>query len=173
MLFRSLRIVNTEEQTIHGGTLRLWISHKKYSNPTGAADEYLKVEKKFDFFAASERMQRKIIKDKSWIENLEGSVAFFGAAAKGCVYLNALDITIEKFPDSYVVDDTLSKQGMFVPGTGFEIVSRKKLYEDQPNNLIILAHNFKDYIIKSLRPHYEGKIITMLPSVQIDLGEGY
>lgn len=168
-----LRIVNTEEQTIHGGTLRLWISHKKYSNPTGAADEYLKVEKKFDFFAASERMQRKIIKDKSWIENLEGSVAFFGAAAKGCVYLNALDITIEKFPDSYVVDDTLSKQGMFVPGTGFEIVSRKKLYEDQPNNLIILAHNFKDYIIKSLRPHYEGKIITMLPSVQIDLGEGY
>ena len=146
-----LRIVNTEEQTIHGGTLRLWISHKKYSNPTGAADEYLKVEKKFDFFAASERMQRKIIKDKSWIENLEGSVAFFGAAAKGCVYLNALDITIEKFPDSYVVDDTLSKQGMFVPGTGFEIVSRKKLYEDQPNNLIILAHNFKDYIIKSLQ----------------------
>ena len=37
-----LRIINTEEQTIHGGTLRLWISHKSHSNPTGAADEYLK-----------------------------------------------------------------------------------------------------------------------------------
>ena len=36
-----LRIINTEEQSIHGGTLRLWIAHKKHSNSTGAADEYL------------------------------------------------------------------------------------------------------------------------------------
>jgi hypothetical protein len=168
-----LRIVNTEEQTIHGGTLRLWISHKAHSNPTGAADEYLKSEKKFDFFFAAEKMHKKIIKDKLWIENLDGKVAFFGAAAKGCVYLNALGITTRNFPDSYVVDDTLNKQHMFVPGTGFEVVTRERLYKEQPEYLIILAHNFKDYIIQSLRPQYKGKIITMLPSVQIDLGENY
>ena len=62
---------------------------------------------------------------------------------------------------------------MFVPGTGFEVVPRNKLYEDQPDYLIILAHNFKDYIIQSLRPEYKGKVVTMLPSVQIDLGETY
>jgi hypothetical protein len=168
-----LRIVNTEEQTIHGGTLRLWISHKEYSNPTGAPDEYLKAEKKFDFFLASEKIHKKIVKDKSWIKKLNGKVAFFGAAAKGCVYLNALDITLKDFPNSYIVDDTVSKQNMFVPGTGFEVVGRERLYAEQPENLIILAHNFKDFIIKSLRPHYTGKIITMLPSVQIDLGENY
>jgi hypothetical protein len=168
-----LRIVNTEEQTIHGGTLRLWISHKSHSNPTGAADEYLKSEKKFDFFLAAQKMHKKIIKDKLWIENLDGKVAFFGAAAKGCVYLNALGITTRNFPDSYVVDDTLNKQHMFVPGTGFEVVTRERLYKEQPEYLIILAHNFKDYIIQSLRPQYKGKIITMLPSVQIDLGENY
>ena len=168
-----LRIVNTEEQTIHGGTLRLWISHKSHSNPTGAADEYLKAEKNFDFFLSAERMHKKIVKDKLWIENLKGKTVFFGAAAKGCVYLNALDITIKNLSDSYVVDDTVSKQNMFVPGTGFEVVTRQRLYKEQPENLIILAHNFKDYIIKSLRPQYHGKIITMLPSVQIDLCENY
>lgn len=168
-----LRIINTEEQTIHGGTLRLWIAHKSHSNPTGAADEYLKAEKKFDFFGAADRMHKKIIKDKNWIENLPGRTAFFGAAAKGCVYLNALGISTENFPNAYVVDDTKNKQGMFVPGTGFEVVPRDVLYSDQPENLIILAHNFKDYIIQSLRPDYKGKIITMLPSVQIDLGENY
>ena len=168
-----LRIINTEEQTIHGGTLRLWIAHKKYSNPTGAADEYLKIEKNFEFFDAANRMHRKIYRDKKWITQLEGKIAFFGAAAKGCVYLNALDITCINFPESYVVDDTKNKQGMFVPGTGFEVFSREKLYEDQPDYLIVLAHNFKDYIIQSLRPGYRGKIITMLPSVQIDLGENY
>jgi len=62
---------------------------------------------------------------------------------------------------------------MFVPGTGLEVVTRDILYKDQPENLIILAHNFKDYIIQSLRPDYRGKIITMLPSVQIDLGDNY
>jgi hypothetical protein len=62
---------------------------------------------------------------------------------------------------------------MFVPGTGFEVVSRERLYKDQPDYLIILAHNFKDYIIQSLRPDYKGVIITMLPSVQLDLGENY
>ena len=168
-----LRIINTEEQTIHGGTLRLWISHKSHSNPTGAADEYLKAEEKFDFFSAADRMHKKIIKDKEWIENLPGRTAFFGAAAKGCVYLNALGISTKNFPNAYVVDDTKNKQGMFIPGTGLEVVTRATLYEDQPENLIILAHNFKDYIIQSLRPDYRGKIITMLPSVQIDLGENY
>jgi len=168
-----LRIINTEEQTIHGGTLRLWIAHKKYSNPTGAADEYLKAEKNFNFFAAADKMHKKIVKDKKWIENLDGKIAFFGAAAKGCVYLNALGISTKNFPNAYVVDDTKNKQGMFVPGTGFEVVPRNKLYEDQPDYLIILAHNFKDYIIQSLRPEYKGKVVTMLPSVQIDLGETY
>lgn len=72
-----------------------------------------------------------------------------------------------------MVDDTKNKQGMFVPGTGFKVVTRDKLYQDQPEYLIILAHNFKDYIIQSLRPDYRGNIITMLPSVQIDLGENY
>lgn len=168
-----LRIVNAEEQEIHGGTLRLWIKHKSHSNPTGVEDEYLKEENNFNFFESAEKMHKKIKKDINWISKLQGSISFFGAAAKGCVYLNALGIDSNIFPDAYVVDDTANKQNMFVPGTGFEILNRKRLYEEQPDNLIILAHNFKDYIIKSLRPHYKGKIITMLPSVQIDFGENY
>ncbi len=168
-----LRIVNAEEQEIHGGTLRLWIKHKSHSNPTGIEDEYLRCENNFHFFNASEKMHKKIKKDMNWISSLQGSIAFFGAAAKGCVYLNALGIDSNLFPNSYVVDDTISKQNMFVPGTGFQILDRKTLYEEQPDNLIVLAHNFKDYIIKSLRPNYRGKIITMLPSLQIDLGDNY
>lgn len=167
----NLRIINIEEQDIHGGTLRLWIKRKSNSNPTGADEEYIRMESLFDFFAASQRMQKKIESDKKWIESLEGSVAFFGAAAKGCVYLNALSISSDGGLKSYIVDDTSSKENMFVPGTGYQIVNRKFLYENQPDNLIILAHNFRDYIINSLRPFYKGRIITMLPRIQIDLGE--
>ena len=66
-----------------------------------------------------------------------------------------------------------NKQGMFIPGTGLEVVTRATLYEDPSREPDYSAHNFKDYIIQSLRPDYRGKIITMLPSVQIDLGENY
>jgi len=168
-----LQIVNIEEQTIHGGTLRLWICHKEYSDPTDVDINYLNLEKNFDFFVTSEKMQKKIIKDKEWLNGIKEKIAFFGAAAKGCVYLNSLGVNIENFPNSYIVDDTKNKQNMFVPGTGFEVVNRDFLYDEQPENLIVLAHNFKDYIIKSLRPMYKGKIITLLPSFQIDFGENY
>lgn len=163
-----LHIINAEEQDIHGGTLRLWIAHQAHSKSNGVEVEYLKAEHAFDFFAAANKMQQKIIKDKEWLNTLKGKTAFFGAAAKGCVYLNSLGISVKTYPDSYIVDDTKHKQNMFVPGTGFEIVNREFLYKDQPDNLIILAHNFKDYIIKSLRPHYKGKIITMLPDIEIN-----
>ena len=95
-------------------------------------------------------MQKKIIKDKEWLNGIKEKIAFFGAAAKGCVYLNSLGVNIENFPKSYIVDDTKNKQNMFVPGTGFEVVTRDFLYDEQPENLIVLAHNFKDYIIKSI-----------------------
>ena len=60
------------------------------------------------------------------------------------VFLNALGINIGNMSDSYVVDDTLEKVGLFVPGTGFEIVNRETLEKDQVKNIIILAHNLRN-----------------------------
>ena len=93
---------------------------------------------------------------------------FFGAAAKGCVFLNALGINIGNMSDSYVVDDTLEKVGLFVPGTGFEIVNRETLEKDQVKNIIILAHNFKEYIKDSLinKSKFSGRLFVMLPHIE-------
>jgi hypothetical protein len=58
------------------------------------------LEKNFDFFVASEKMQKKIIKDKEWLNGTKEKIAFFGAAAKGCVYLNSLGINVKNLPDN-------------------------------------------------------------------------
>ncbi len=111
--------------------------------------------------------QRKISDDSVFLNKLEGKNVFFGAAAKGCVYLNALQTSTDK--GQYVVDDTPEKQGLFVPGTGMEIHSRQFMLEDQPDNVVILAHNFAGYITTKLRHDgYKGKIITMMPDIYID-----
>ena len=70
-------------------------------------------------------------------------------------------------PESYIVDDTLEKTGLFFPGTGFEICNREKLEKDQVKNIIILAHNFKDYIKETLikKSNFSGKVYVMLPKI--------
>jgi hypothetical protein len=164
-----LGIISISEQKIHGGTLRI-ISTNKRETDYSVVNSYLEKEKNFDFSKWSDKISLKLMNDKIFLNRLGsrgGSFACFGAAAKGCVYLNCLDYDFIRSKVKYVVDDTKEKQGKFVPGIGLEIVDREILYRDQPEYLIIMAHNFKDHIIKTLRPHYKGKIIVMLPEIQI------
>ncbi len=163
-LFREygLSVISISEHPIHGGTLRI-ISTNRAAPSVDVAAPYLAQERAMDFAAWAGVIERKIQEDRAYILSLPGRIACFGAAAKGCVYLNSLNLS-DRF--LYVVDDTLEKQGFFVPGTGLEVVSRSRLYADQPDHLIILAHNFRDYIAKSLRGQFKGKMLTMLPKIE-------
>lgn len=167
-----LKIIHISEQSIHGGSLRMWMTNKNPSSPeiTNSIEEYKKRERELVLSTFNSHTKTHIEKSKDFIFNLHGKTAFFGAAAKGCVFLNALGISIHNMPDSYIIDDTFEKQGLFFPGTGFEICNRQTIHDRPVDNIIILAHNFKDYIIKSLREfNFEGNIITMFPSVDVSL----
>ncbi len=162
-----LNIYHAEEVSIHGGSMRLWITNKEFYGDTQAADEFIKEEEKYDYRNFYSHTYRKIINDTVFLNKLEGKTVFFGAAAKGCIYLNALQITNEK--GGYIVDDTPEKQGKFVPGTGMKIHSRQFMLDDEPDNVVILAHNFAGFITTKLRHDgYKGKIITMMPDIYID-----
>jgi hypothetical protein len=162
-----LNIYHAEEVDIHGGSMRLWITNKEFYADTEAAEKFIAEEEAYDYKSFYSQSYRKIIDDSVFLNKLEGKTVFFGAAAKGCVYLNALQTSTDK--GQYVVDDTPEKQGLFVPGTGMEIHSRQFMLEDQPDNVVILAHNFAGYITTKLRHDgYKGKIITMMPDIYID-----
>ena len=163
-----LGILLVQELPIHGGTMRLWLTNKasKEAEVTDIIEQYKEKESFIDFDNFQEDCEYTIMSRFDFIEDLDGRTVFFGAAAKGCIFLNALGLSIENMPDAYVVDDTPEKQGLFIPGTGFQVCSRERLVEDKPDNVIILAHNFSDYIAKSLRQdNFEGRIYTCLPSI--------
>ena len=162
-----LNIYHAEEVSIHGGSMRLWITNKEFYGDTQTADKFIKEEEKYDYRSFYSHTYRKIINDTIFLNKLEGKTVFFGAAAKGCIYLNALQITNEN--GGYIVDDTPEKQGKFVPGTGMKIHSREFMLDDEPDNVVILAHNFAGFITTKLRHDgYKGKIITMMPDIYID-----
>jgi len=105
---------------------------------------------------------------KTYIANLAGEgnvIAGFGAAAKGCVFLNTCEIDYNAIP--FIIDDTPFKQGRYVPGTGIQVVDRSVLNDTHIDYILILAHNFKDYIIESLKGQYDGKFIVMFPDIRV------
>lgn len=168
----NMKIINITEQNIHGGTLRLIITKNNSKHiPDDTIEKYLNYEKNYGLeyhIKWGGEVQNHIINSKEFIKQLkrEGKTIYgFGAAAKGCIYMNAMGLIYEDI--DYVIDDTDIKQNKYIPGTGIEIVNRNILKSKQPDYILILAHNFKDYIIESLKNEYNGKFIILIPTPQI------
>jgi len=166
-----MRVINVSYHDMHAGTLRV-LSVKKSSlrQPDSTILSFLNLERTLTeeyCIKWGKRTHEKIIELKEFVENLshKKSIACFGAAAKGCVFLNSCGIDYKMI--EFIIDDTPFKQGKFVPGTGLEVVSRNILKSVHVDFIIILAHNFKDYIINSLKGQYDGKFIVMFPDIKI------
>lgn len=161
-----LKIIDIKELDIHGGSLRIISSNRPEAvENIEVISKYKFLENKKDFGTWSDSITDKINTDRKYIDNLDGNIVLFGAAAKGVVYLNTIGNS-NRF--NYVIDDTPGKEGKYIPGTSIKVTPRSNLLDLKPDYILILAHNFKDYIIKSLRESkYTGKFITMLPTIEL------
>ena len=166
-----MKLINVTKQNIHGGTLRLVIAKKESKlTPDITVEAYLQLEKNYglDYHVKwGEQVKEHIENSRYFINKIKNSgktIYGFGAAAKGCIYLNAMGLTDLHL--DYIIDDTDLKQGKFVPGTGIKIVSRDILKEKQPDYILILAHNFADYIMESLKESYSGNFIILIPNIK-------
>ena len=161
-----LRIIFAKHFPIHGGTMRMWMTN----SPMGPGIDSLiatmeKKERQIDFDAFNGKCQKQMNTCIDFLDGLKGRTVFFGAAAKGCVFLDAIKCSLKTMPDSFIIDDTPDKQGLFVPGTGFEVCTRDRLAKEKVDNIVILAHNFADYIAASLCRNFSGNIYTCLPTI--------
>jgi hypothetical protein len=167
-----MRVINVSYHNIHAGTLRvLSVKKSSWKLPDCTANSFLNLERSLTeeyCVKWGKRTQEKIKELRQFLNHLvaNGDLIYgFGAAAKGCVFLNSCRIDDDMIP--IIVDDTPFKQNKFVPGTGIEVVNREILRTVQPDYILILAHNFKDYIINSLKDQYQGKFIVMFPYIKI------
>jgi D-mycarose 3-C-methyltransferase len=166
-----MRVINVSYHDMHAGTLRVLSvkeSSRRHSDNTILS--FINLEKTLTeeyCIKWGNRTQEKIAEFTQFISDLSisSSIACFGAAAKGCVFLNSCKIDDRLV--QFIIDDTPFKQGKFVPGTGIEVVGRDVLSDIQPDYILILAHNFKDYIVNSLKGQYRGKYIIMFPDIKI------
>jgi 2-polyprenyl-3-methyl-5-hydroxy-6-metoxy-1,4-benzoquinol methylase len=167
-----LEIINIIPQSIHGGSLRLLIGKKGNHIISPNVNKYILEEQNIteEYYKNwGKQIEAHIQNCREYLgitKSIGGNIVGFGAAAKGCIFLNSAKID-DTILDA-IIDDTDLKQGKFVPGTGIQIHNREYLKNNKVDAILILAHNFKDVIIESLRNDgYTGQFIVLFPNIEV------
>lgn len=85
----------------------------------------------------------------SLISKLQNGDVIWGAAGKGVMTVNLLELNYKKIP--FVVDKNSNLQGKFIPMTGNEIISPNDLKKINPDNVLVLNSLYLDEIISECR----------------------
>ena len=72
-----------------------------------------------------------------------------------------------------MVDNTLDKQGKFLPGSKIPIYPESRINVTKPDYIVILPWNWKDEIVAKNQQvkEWDGKFMVMLPEVKIISGK--
>jgi len=148
-----LQVTNVEHVNTHGGSIRVYIggqSHKKSSS----VSQFIKREIDFGLnkLETYKNFSKKIEKCKeesvSKIQSLKSngkSIVGYGSPAKATTVLNYYGIDNESI--DYIIEDNKMKHGKLLPGVRIPIQGKNGvLDESPPDNILVLAWNFFDYI---------------------------
>jgi hypothetical protein len=171
-----MRIVDVEQLTTHGGSLRIYAQHATIAAPGPAVAALRDVELAAGldgaaaygrFRAQVERTKREILRVLSDLKAEGKTIAGYGAPGKGNTLLNYCGIRTD-FLD-YTVDRNLYKQGKFLPGTHIPIHHPDRLVETRPDYILILPWNLREEIVQQLAYAREWGCQFIVPIPQIEV----
>jgi hypothetical protein len=172
----ALRIVDVKRLEIHGGSLRIYATHAKTAGERETVEALLAEEARwgvkspefYEQFGNEIGRLRETIRGVLYGLKARGrSVAAYGAAAKGSIFLNTFRLDSEVL--DFVADRSTYKQGLFMPGSRLPIHAPEHLLEAMPDYVLLLAWNFADEILAQQAAYRErgGQFIIGVPNVKI------
>lgn len=174
----NLKLVDVEELPTHGGSLRIFASHRE--NPLRSVSDRVAALKKAEeaygltsvttYQAFDDRVKetkRQILTFLIQAKEKNKSLVGYGAAAKGNTLLNYCGIKRDFF--DYVVDRSPHKQGFFLPGTHLPINPPEMLRQTRPDYLFILPWNIKEEIMEQMAyiRDWDAKFVVPIPTIEI------
>ena len=169
-----LRIIDVEELSTHGGSLRVYGCHTDDVRPfSPSVGTLLEKERAYGmralalyraFQAKADRVRDDF---KAFLEarKSEGkSIAAYGAAAKGNTLINYAGIGNELI--EFVCDAAKSKQGKFLPGSHIPILAPSALAERKPDWVVILPWNISGEVMRQ-QPigQWGGRFVVAVPKL--------
>lgn len=167
-----LVVTNVKLFPIHGASIRVYM--QRHGQSGASVRRLLAREKKlglteisvFRRFACKARETRVRLRRLIMGLALEGKrIAGYGAPAKGNTLLNYCGLGVREI--AFITDTTLSKQGLFTPGTHIPVVSPETLKKNPPDYLFLLAWNYADAILKKERALRAKGVKFIIPAPKV------
>lgn len=171
-----LTVVDVEELTTHGGSLRTWSRPTESAGaPSDAVARVLADEEAaglhtlegHDGFANSVAIVRNDLLEFLVGCSREGlTVAGYGAPGKGNTLLNHCGIRRDLL--AFTVDRNPHKHGLFLPGTHIPIRPTEALDEERPDVVLIMPWNLRTEIAAQLQPLRDRgtRLVVALPHLE-------
>jgi len=161
---------------LHAGTLRWTVARAGAAQPSPSVAGQLEAERAAGaesialFRGFGTEVQRRIAGIRDLLLSRRGKgrrIVAYGAAAKGVMLLAAVGVGDEVL--EYVVDRNTHKQELYLPGTRLAIRDPAVLTENPPDDLLVLAWNFADEILRqqSWFTAAGGSFILPLPELVV------
>ncbi|KFM99322.1 class I SAM-dependent methyltransferase [Bacillus clarus] len=177
LLHHKLQVIDVEELSTHGGSLRLFIKHtsKNVRIRSNVAKliqketdhELHKLDRYLHFPKQIKQLKMDILKFFIEAQSLNKQIIGYGAPAKGNTLLNYCGIGKEFL--AYTVDKNPHKQGLLLPGTRIPVKSPEEIKRTKPDYILILPWNLKEEIIEecSFISEWGGKFVVAVPKIEV------
>jgi 2-polyprenyl-3-methyl-5-hydroxy-6-metoxy-1,4-benzoquinol methylase len=172
-----LTVVDVDELTTHGGSLRVHARHAGAAGePSAAVKALLDVEEAAGLhslaghqgFESEVFTIKRNLLDFLLTARAQGKrVVGYGAPGKGNTLLNHCGIRSDLL--AYTVDRSPYKQGLFLPGTHIPIHEPERIERDRPDYVLVLPWNLRTEIAEQLAYVHEwgGRLVFPIPDLEV------
>ncbi len=172
-----LIVFDVERLPTHGGSLRVFACRKGSgrAEPSSMVLEILSQEEQAgikmagyyrDFQPKADKVKDEFLDFLNKNKQRKVKTIWYGAAAKGNTLLNYACVGSDLL--TFVVDQSPSKQGKFLPGSRIPIVDEDRIKEFRPDYVVILPWNLKEEVMEQLSyiRDWGGRFVTAVPQLK-------
>lgn len=170
-----LEIYDVEQIAAQGGSMRIFISHPGIYRISSRVKKLVQeeLEEEFDTLEPYRRirvranyLKKSLVASLQQMKNQGKSIAAYSAPAKGMILLNYCGIA--RFLE-FIVDKSPAKQGCYTPGTHMLVYHPSKIFEENPDFLLILCWNIAGEVMQEYNEYKRqgGKFIIPIPELKV------
>ncbi len=174
--YYGLEVFDVQRGDRYGGNIRAYVARKGIKSIESRVGELLALEDSMGLhkpeawaqFRKRVEKNRTLFMELAYEANSKG-LRFVGNSCpgRGATLLNYYGVDETLMP--YICElPTSLKLGKFLPGNHIPIVDNHRLFEEQPDYIVLLAWHYADYMIKDLRERgIKSKFVIPLPEFKI------